>query len=193
MEFDDMKKIWDTQNNETLYAINERALHNRILSKKERAGHIANISELLLIIVNGGAGIFIFALTWTRSGGNLFFYLMALWMLLTMLYMMISRTRRQRDGNKFDRTLLGDLNHALAIATYQVRISRLMRWNNPPILILLLFSCWENEKSVWVIVLVLFVFALAYYLSGWEHNIYRARKNELEMLCKKLNNERLIS
>jgi len=42
-----MKKIWDTQNNEALYAIMSVALHNRVLSKKERAGHVANISELL--------------------------------------------------------------------------------------------------------------------------------------------------
>jgi len=189
MEFEEMKKIWDIQNNETLYAINERALHNRVLSKKERAGHVANISELLLIIVNGCGGIFMLMLGWTKSGGNLFFYLMALWMLLTMLYMLVSRIRRQREGNKFDRTLLRDLNHALATATYQVRISRLMRWNNLPILILLLLSFWENGKEIWVIVLVLIFFSLAYFLSGWEHNIYVTRKNELTTLYKKLSDQ----
>src|SRR4051812_47574418 len=40
MEFDEMKKIWDSQNNEPLYAINEKALYNRILSKKKQAHHI---------------------------------------------------------------------------------------------------------------------------------------------------------
>lgn len=189
MEFEEMKKIWDSQNNETLYAINGRALHNRILSKKKRAGHIANISELLLIIVNGGAGIIMLVLGWTKSGGNLFFYLMASWMLLTMLYMLVSRIRRKREGSKFDRTLLGDLNHALATATYQVRISRLMRWNNLPILILLLLSFWENGKGIWGIVLVIILFSLTYFLSGWEHSIYITRKNELTTLYKKLSDQ----
>jgi hypothetical protein len=187
MEFEEMKKIWDTQNNEVLYAINEQALHNRILSKKKSANHVTNVSELLLIIVNGFSGIFIFILGWTKPGGNVFLYLMASWMLLTMLYMTLSRIRRQREGKKFDRTLVGDLNHALATATYQVRISQLMRWNNLPILILLLSSIWENEKGVWVIAFVFFFFSLGYYLSGKELNVYKTRKNELELLSKKLD------
>ena len=37
MEFDELKQVWDSQNNELLYAINEQALHNRILSKKKQA------------------------------------------------------------------------------------------------------------------------------------------------------------
>ena len=188
MEFEEMKKIWDTQNNETLYAINEQALHNRILSKKKSTGHIANISELLLILVNGGTGVFIFMLAWSKSSGGLFFYLISLWMFATMLYMLVSRVRRLREATKFDLTLLGDLKNAITTASYQVRISRLMRWNNLPILILVLLSIWENSKSSWVALLTLLVFSLAYYLSGWEHNIYVKRKKELEELYKKLNN-----
>ena len=60
MEFDELKQVWDSQNNELLYAINEQALHNRILSKKKQAYHITNVSELLMIIVNMGAGYFVF-------------------------------------------------------------------------------------------------------------------------------------
>ncbi len=190
MEFDEMKKIWDTQNGETLFAINEKALHNRILSKKKSAGRIANISELLLILVNSGAGIFIFTVAWTRPEGSFFFYLTSGWMWLTALYMVMNRIRRYGEADKFDRTLLGDLNHAIAIATYQVRVSQWMRWNNLPILILVLLSFWENGKSGWGIVFVLLVFGLAYYLSRWEHNIYVGRKNELRALHKKLNEER---
>src|SRR4051794_28721596 len=42
MEFEEMQKIWSMQNNEALYVINEKALHNRILSKKKSASHIVN-------------------------------------------------------------------------------------------------------------------------------------------------------
>ncbi|HTE33337.1 MAG TPA: hypothetical protein VK666_23310, partial [Chryseolinea sp.] len=59
MEFDELQQIWDTQNNKPLFAINERALHNRILSKMRKARHITNTSELLLIIVSLGVGCFI--------------------------------------------------------------------------------------------------------------------------------------
>ena len=67
MEFDEMKKIWDSQNNEPLYGINEKALHNRILSKKKQAHHITNISELLAIIVIWCAGCFILGMNFLNK------------------------------------------------------------------------------------------------------------------------------
>src|SRR5678810_945300 len=51
MEFEELKKIWDAQNGQPLYAINEKAMYNLILSKKKQAHHITNISELIIIIV----------------------------------------------------------------------------------------------------------------------------------------------
>jgi hypothetical protein len=48
MEFEELRKIWDAQNNQPLYAINEKAMYNLILSKKKQAHHITNISELLI-------------------------------------------------------------------------------------------------------------------------------------------------
>ena len=56
MEFEEMKKVWDSQNNEMLYGINEKAMHNHILSKKKQANHITNASELILIIANATTG-----------------------------------------------------------------------------------------------------------------------------------------
>lgn len=189
MEFDDMKKIWDKQNNETLFVINEQAMHNRILSKRTSASHIVNISELLSIIVNAGAGMLMLWLALTKPGGNLFLYLMASWMLLTLTYILTSRIRRRKTENKFDRSMLGDLEHALANATYQVRLSQLMRWNNLPISLFLLIGLWENGKPLWIVAVVLIFFSLVHYASGWEHNIYEAKKRELESLQKKLKEE----
>src|SRR5258706_4462941 len=101
MEFEDMKKIWDTQNNETLFVINEQAMHKRILSKRASANHIANISEWLLIFVNAGAGMLMLWLAITRPGGNVFLYLMSGWMLLTLAYILAGRIRRRQTENKF--------------------------------------------------------------------------------------------
>ena len=44
MEFDEIKKIWDAQNNQPLYVIDEKALHNRIQSKMN-VKHLTNISD----------------------------------------------------------------------------------------------------------------------------------------------------
>jgi hypothetical protein len=191
MEFEKMKKIWDTQNNEPLYAINEKALHKRIHSKQKRAGHIANFSELLTIFVNFGAGFFVLAVSLFKQSGNLFMYLLAAWMFVTAFYVLTRRLRRIKEEHRFDRSMLGDLNHAISNATYQVRLSLIMRWNILPVGILMILGFWESGKAVWIIVPTLIFIAFVHFASGWEHNIYKTRKRKLEILQKKLQEEEI--
>ncbi|MEP7142679.1 MAG: hypothetical protein ABI707_07405 [Ferruginibacter sp.] len=189
MEFEEMKKIWDSQNNEPIYGINEKALHNRILSKKNQALHITNISELLGIVANMGGACLIFGINFFGQKGNVFMYLLSAWMFTTALYLLVSRIRRRKAFARFDRSMLGDLHHAISLATYQVRFSRLMRWNALPIAIFVFLGIWDKGKPVWVASGVLIFFVLVNYAAGWEHNIYERKKLELEILQKKLENE----
>ena len=186
MEFDEMKKIWDSQNNEPLYAINVKALHNRILSKKKTGYHITNTSELLLIIVNAAAGLFILSVNFSKPGVNIYRYLLAAWMLLTALYMLVSRIRRIKGSHRFDQSLLGDLSNAISLAIYQIRLSQIGRWNILPIGVLSILWLWESGKPTVVIVVIAIFFAFAAYATRWEHSIYKNRKRELEILQKKL-------
>jgi hypothetical protein len=186
MEFDELQQIWDTQNNKPLFAINERALHNRILSKMRKTRHITNASEFLLIIVNLGVGCFILGVNLYKQHSNMFLYGMAAWMFATFLYSLVSRIRRIKSNRRFDRSMHGDLDHAIAVANYQVRLSQVMRWNIVPIGILSLLSIWESGKSFWIAGAILILFILAFYGGLWENNIYKARKRELEILKEKL-------
>jgi hypothetical protein len=188
MEFEQLQKIWDTQNNQPLYAINEKAMYNIILSKKKQAHHITNISELLLIFVNIGSGIFILALNYFRQD-NIFIYLLSAWMFGSALFILRSRIKRKKGDNQFDRSMHGDLDHAISVATYQVYISRIMRWNILPIAALCLLALWDGGKAVWIVVAVLIFFALVFFGGGWEHSFYKRKKRELETLKNKLENE----
>jgi hypothetical protein len=190
MEFEQIKKIWDMQNNETLYAINETALHNRILSKKRTASHISNVSELLILTVSMGTCLFTLGTVVIFPGAGIFMYLLAGWTFLTTVYVLAIRNRRKKSANRFDRSMLGDLDHAISNASYQVRLSGIMLWNNLPIGVLVLFGFWEKGKlSIWIAVLMLVFFAFTYYAGGWEHNIYKKKKRNLEALQGKLKNE----
>ena len=186
MEFDEMKKVWDQQNNEHMYAINESSLQKKILKRKNKAIHITNVSELLMILVNGGVGCFIFVLNFTREPSSVALYGMSVWLFLISSYMLISRIRRLQSSKKYDRSILGDINHAVSIASYQVRISQLGRWNAVPVAILSAVALWQNEKSIWIIVLAVLFFLLIYLASGWEYNYYARQKRELEVLKKSL-------
>ncbi|MBX2966391.1 MAG: hypothetical protein KF845_09615 [Cyclobacteriaceae bacterium] len=189
MEFEEMKKIWDEQNNQPLYAINEEVLYNRVLAKKKQAGHTLNFSEWLTILVNVVSGCFVFGINLFRQNDYVFLYVLAAWMLIVAAYIIVSRIRRIRGENTFDRSLYGDLNHAVAMAAYQVRFSQLMRWNILPIVLFVLFGVWESGKPVWLMVGVLVFFILTHYAARWEHSIYKTRKRELETLQKKLQQE----
>lgn len=188
MEFDEMKKIWDLQTKEPLYVINERALHNRIQTKKKQALHITNFSELLLLVANGAAGCFILGLSYFKQNDTIGMYLLAAWMFITALYCLVGRIKRKQKQDNFHQSMHGDLDHAIATATYQVGLSYLMRWNIVPIGALVLLVVWEGGKSFWIALGILLFFILTYYASGWEHAFYGRRKRELEVLRSKLVN-----
>jgi hypothetical protein len=189
MEFEEMKKIWDSQNSEPFYGINEKALHNRILSKKRTAYHITNSSELLTIVVNIGVGCFILAVSLFNHSTNVFMYASSVWMFFVAVYSLWSRMHRIKSGHRFDRSMLGDLRHAISVATYQVRFSQLMWWNILPTGVLILLGVWNLGKSFWFSLILLIFFVLVNYAARWEHNIYKARKRDLEILQSKLEDE----
>lgn len=187
MEFDELQKIWDSQTKEPLWAINETALHNRISAKKQQASHITNVSELILFVVNLGAAAFMIGLNFIKSdAGNLWLYLMAAWMIGTAVYVLVNRLRRLNGSHTFDRSLLGELRYAVSLATYQVRLSQLMRWNIVPIVLLSMLGVWKGEQSIGIVLAIGLFFILIYFASRWEHGIYTSRKRELEALQNKL-------
>jgi hypothetical protein len=189
MKFDEMKKLWDTQNNEPVYGINEQALHRLIVTKKNTGMRITHISELLLIVVNMCAGASVFGFNWYKQSNNIFMHALAAWMVISGLYFLVHRIKRIQADQQFDRSMLGDLRYAVSIASYQVRISLVMRWNVLPIGLLVILGIIYDGKSVWWAVAILVFLVLTNYASGWEHNIYKNRKIELERLQRKLENE----
>lgn len=97
------------------------------------------------------------------------------------------RVQRLRARPAYDRSLQEELQQALAAATYQVRLSRLMRLNIIPIGALTVLGLWQGDKPVWLAVVVLLFFCGAFYFSGWEHGYYKRQRRELEGLVGKLS------
>jgi hypothetical protein len=75
------------------------------------------------------------------------------------------------------------------VATYQVNLSKVMRWNALPIGTFILLGILESGKSIWIAVGIFLFLLLASYAGGWEHNIYKTRKRELETLQNKLEKD----
>ena len=188
MEFDEMKKIWDGQNNQPLYVIDEHALHHSIQSKMSGVRHLANSTEWSLMLVNLGAGGVLLALNPFKPGANLFMYLESAWMFATVAYVVVSRVRRLKAGRRFDRSIHGDLDQAISLASYQVRLSRVIRLNLLPVGVIMIFSGWEAGKLLKVGLVILVSYALAFYVGTAEQRVNKRRKRELQILKGKLEN-----
>src|SRR3569833_2014306 len=168
MELDEVRSIWNMQREQAPYQVDEQQLHQQVLARKNKALHITSISELLIIVVYIGAGIFVAVTNATSRTISLFMYVAVAWMLLVALLTVISRIKRIKGNRKFDRSVQGELQHGLALARYQVRLSRLMRLNTVLLCCLMLFACWEKAKPWWATVLLLAIFGLGWITSGWE-------------------------
>lgn len=193
MEFEDLKKMWHSQDKAYIYSIDEQALHNRIKAKQRQAYHIVHASEWLSIGAFAVAGGAILVSSWMKSGGSIYMYLLAGWMLIAAVYLFVSRARRIKGQGQFERTMRGDLEYAISLASYQVRLSGMLRWNLPVVGILILLSFWEEGQSLWAILGFVVFLTLAHFAAGWEHGIYKARKRELEILKSKLEEEEVLA
>jgi len=186
MEFDEIKKIWDAQNSQPLYVLDEKALHNRIQSKKKGVLRYANISEWGLIIINLCTAGILFALNFSQHAANIFMYIEAAWMFATVVYVGAHRFRRVSSSRRFDRSIHGDLDHAISIATYHVRLARIMNWNMLPQGVIMIFLGWEAGKLLKVGAVVLVAYSFAFYAGIKGNRVNIRRRRELQTLKEKL-------
>ena len=188
MEFDEMKKIWDAQNNQPLYVLDEKALHNRVQSKMSTVLRLTNISEWSLIMIYLGAGGILIGLNPFQRGANIFIYLEAVWMFAIVAYFVVSHIRRIKASRQFDRSIHGDLDHAISLASYQMRLSQIIRWNLLPMGAIMIFSGWEAGKLFRVSAVILVSYTLAFYVTSKGLRANKRRKRELQVLKEKLEN-----
>ncbi len=193
MEFDEMKKIWDSQNNQAMYVINEEALHNRIRAKKKRSQRLARITEYVFIGSNLIAGSIIIGKSILTGDHSAFKYIATLFFYGIAVYVMFQLKLRKRQERNFENTMMGDLEHALSNATFQVNLSaRIMNVVFPVISILAIVSEWIDSGFSWMIPAIVFFFAFAYYAATWEHRYYVSKKNELEAIKRKIMEEPVV-
>ena len=188
MEFDELQKIWDKQNNELLYVINEEALHNRVKAKKNAAAKKANWMEIILIGANLIAGsMLLWAVLFKGKEHETFIYVMIPIMLLVPFYLIYKRTQRKKSENKFEHTLLGDIEHALSTASYTVTLFRTSQLYFLSIAALTMLSLiFDKDASIASIIGISILFLLTLYASRWEHNFYVRKKKDLINLKAKM-------
>ena len=187
MEFEEMKKIWDQQNEEPMYAINEEALHNRIRTKNRSAGRRSNINDIGLIFI----AIATAAILLLIGKDSFYDYVSAVALLLIAVYVFMGRVRRKKLESQFDRTILGDLDQAIANVSYEVtRTKTFFWWFLLPVAIPTLLNMAQAGAPTWKWFLVPVAFVVSFLLVRWElRRRHLPQKHYLESLRDILTND----
>ncbi|OEK05400.1 hypothetical protein [Roseivirga misakiensis] len=189
MEFEEMKKIWDAQNGQAMYAIDETALHNRVINKKQKARRTADLTEKIFIAANFIASAMIIVPTIIKNKVSVSGILMAIVMLVSAGYIIHRRNKRLKTQDNFDESILGDLDNAIATADYQVKFSKTSRFYLLSVVVLSMTALLESGTPWWVLALVAVFFFVTYIAARWEHRtFYASQKRDLRAMREKLVN-----
>lgn len=182
MEFEEMKVIWDNQNNEKLYVIDEEALYGQIRRKSRSVNRLLEIVEWVMIGINLLVGAFLTADVLVDRGPAYEYAFPALYFLYFGIAVYAQRRRKQVEQG-FAPTLIGELDKALWQVNQLIRQSRRMiLWYLLPIVAVGSIILWLNDKPLWVLAMLLLLPA-TYFASGWEINkFYLPKKRSLESL-----------
>lgn len=187
MEFEDMKLIWDSQNNEPLYAINQEALYRKIQSKGRSITRTLDIVDVMMIGVNLLVGIILIVDSLLENGAAYEFVLPVLY-LGFFVYALYRRFARQQEVVGFDESILGELDKAVWQSDYLIKQSRSMIfWYLLPALLVVNGTMILNGKPWTALLLTAVTLPVTYFGGRWEVNkFYLPKKRELEMLRETL-------
>ncbi len=182
-----MKKIWDAQNGQALYAIDEEALHNRVLNKKDKAAKIASWTEWMLIgSLLFSTGIIMTAAIY-KSKYEMVPMAMAALMAIVSAIIYQRRVKRLSWQNNFENSIIGNMDQALANADYQVKLSRSVRWLLLAVAGLTVAGLIASGAQWWTGALVALFFVVVYYGARWEYRtFYVSQKKNLQDMRNKL-------
>jgi hypothetical protein len=184
MEFEDMQKIWDTQNQQHVYAINEQTLHDRVIKNHANIMRYVNISEWMMFLI-----MLALSLVVLQDGifnDELYQVPEALILLVATGYIYHARRERLRHEPQSDRSLLGDLNQALQAITHHARQQRNFIWwfIAPMVITTLIHMAFTYQgKPIWLWPLAFGMFIFNYWtIQRTLNNRVLPEKEDLEAL-----------
>ena len=187
MEIEELQKIWNEQKGETMYAINENALHKSITRKKDVASRRMSIVEISLMAINSITGI-VLLIDAILDKEGLWDYAFSVIMFLTVLFLAIFRKNRLKQERTFDRSMMGELDHAVTNANSMIRIATIMiKYYLLPIGVFSIVKMSVQGASLEKWILVIGAYILAFVLVYFERKVcHIPRKQKLIKLRQKL-------
>ena len=188
MGFEELKTIWDSQNDEELYTINIEALHAQIKHKSKSVNYKLNIVERMMFVGNLIVGIILFVDALQDAEQAYHYILPAMYIFFSIIVVILRRVRRKEE-RQFDLTIMGELDKAIWQINYLIKKARsMMVWYLLPLMAVLTATLLLDSKPLWALGTIAIVAPVSHFGGRWEINKwYLPKKYELESLRKKLS------
>jgi|GEM_PF-396678 len=186
-EFEEMKIIWDSQNEEKLYAINESALYAQIKRKGKSISRLLERFEMVMIGVNLLVGVGLVVMEFLNDGDLYEYLLPVLYFVYAVVVFVWRYTRRQEDIH-FEKSMLGELDKAIWQIDYLIKRTRdLILWYLLPLTLLIVGIMLYKGQLLFAFVIILLMSATGFFTDRWEiKRCYLPQKQSLESLRTKL-------
>lgn len=187
MDFDNIQKIWDSQNNVPMYTFSEEALQERIQLKSKGINRMVNVNEFGLLAISWLAA----TILGFRFDGTFFDALPIVSLVCLGFYILWMRRKRKQKLKDFDHSLLGELDLAIENMKLQTRKSQtFFLWFLAPVMIPTVVKRLNMETpiSVWLILLGSIVLSLVVVWLGLRFSLL-PKKRELEKMRSLITQE----
>jgi hypothetical protein len=189
INFEDIQKVWDKQKGKVMYIIDESALRKSVIRKKDTASKRIRHNEISVSIINGIMAIFLFVIA--LYGEHNWAFLSSGLMAATVAYIQYFRWKRKQVENTFDRSMLGEIDHAISNTNSIIKFNYVMLLGFLTPLTGIYISKMIAEGAgleKWLITTGMILLAL--FLSRWEQKACNIpRRKDLLALKKKLIEE----
>jgi len=186
MQFEDLQKVWDQQNQKPMYVLNEEALQQQIRRKGNKISRYISVNEFGLLIIS----VFTTANLLLTSEHRTYAFLVGLAMFSSCVYMFWGRYQRLKKTPESD-SLLAELEYTISQSDYYLRFAKtFFLWFMLPMTLVVAYRLMSAQASFWKWLLIIGSFLLAFLLVRLELRYkHLPRKRSLEKLKEKLLEE----
>ena len=186
MQFEELQKVWDQQNKQVMYVLNEAALQQQIRRKGNKISRYISINEFGLLLIS----IFTTANLGFTSEHRTYALWVGIAMISSCVYMMWGRYQRLKNKPEIH-SVLEELEYTISQSDYYVRFAQtFFFWFMGPIAVVLFYRLISADASLWKWLMIIACFALSFLLVRLELRYkHLPRKRSLEKLKEKLMEE----
>ncbi|WOO42819.1 hypothetical protein [Rubellicoccus peritrichatus] len=191
MNYEELKIIWDSQKEETVYMIDNDALLKSVKHKNASVSRLVICFEITAIIVAFSTAIILSIDAWRENGG-LDEYIVAAICLAVGIYACFQRKRRKSSEPDFDQSMFGLIEKTLSQIDYHVKSLRTFLWCfHLPIALVagIGLTVYSNTRTPLIWIGVMLICAFSYWSTQRDiRKKFLPEKRNLEALRDKLLN-----